>query len=629
MPPPLPIADYGVIGNLRTLALVGTSGSIDWCCFPDVDASSVFAALLDPRRGGHFRVAPVRPYGVSRRYLDATNVLETTFDAEGGRLVVTDFMPLRGSIEPGESHEAPPEIHRLLHAEGGRVEVEVSWAPRFDYARAMPRFHTVPNGVVATATDERIVLAGLPEARPDAAAPEGPIVEARFTLEPGEVRPLVLRWDSADATCARSLSLRALEDTVQSWRAWARKPEATGDRAWAGYWNEHVIRSELTLKLLTYAPTGAIVAAGTTSLPETLGGVRNWDYRYAWIRDAGLAAQALFAMGHRREAEVFIDWAEYHARTHGEERWGLRLMYDVHGAAELPENTLDHLAGYADSQPVRVGNGASDQLQLDVFHELISAAYEITRLGGDLVVDTWPFLAHLATRASEVWPHDDAGIWEMRNDPAPFVYSKAMVWTALDRALRLADEGRIAGDTAKWTAARNRVRAETLARGYNEDLGAFTLIYDGDALDAANLLFPVHEFLPVEDPRVRSTIDRTLERLTANDLVYRYRVDDGLPGEEGAFALCTFWMVDALALSGRLDEAYRIFDGITARVNDLGLLSEQIDPNSGAFLGNFPQAFSHIGLINSALYLAHMEGRETPVAAPMGTKAHRREVGHP
>lgn len=625
-----PIAAYGAIGNLRTVALVGLDGAIDWLCLPEVDAPSVFAALLDARRGGTFRVAPTRPTASTQRYLPFTNVLETTFDTEGGRLVVTDFMPLRGSIDDNEPHEAPPEVHRLLEATGGDVEVVLTWSPRPDYARQVPAIEPTPSGFVAVWDGGRLGLGGLPGEGERTADAHGPLVRATFTLRAGERVALVLRHDAADVPAAPAPTAEALAHTVAAWERWARKESATGDRAWAGYWQEHVLRSELALKLMAFAPTGAIVAAPTTSLPEGIGGVRNWDYRYAWIRDAGLAAQALVAMGHGAEAQAFLDWAERVSCEHG--RRGddgrlrdLRIMYDVRGRTCLPETELDHLEGYRGSRPVRIGNGAATQTQLDIYGELIQAAYEMDRLGYPLAEEEWRFVSTLADDACRVWTEPDSGIWEVRGEPRHFVYSKVMVWVALERAARLAHRGRIDGDTARWRATRHRIHEEVLARGYDPDLDAFTIAYGLPELDAANLLVPIYEFLPPEDPRVQATIDRTLERLTAHDLVYRYRFDDGLPGEEGAFVLCTFWLVDALALSGRLDEAYRIFDGLAGRVNHVGLLAEQIDPHSGAFLGNFPQAFSHIGLINSALYLAHCEGRPTPVPHPIGSAEHRAE----
>lgn len=625
--PYLPIEAYGAIGNLRTVALVGLNGAIDWCCLPEVDSPAVFAALLDHARGGSFRIAPSTTIASSQRYLPLSNVLETTFDTPGGRLVVTDFMPLRGDIAAGGEHEAAPEIHRILRAVGGDVDVEVTFRPRFNFARGETTIQPAAGGIVAVAGDQQMAVGGFDERAAPTAEPGGHAVHVSFRLAAGHRRAFVVRWGDTSVPAILPRSERALHETLAAWHAWTRLEKMDPARSWAGYWNEHVIRSELALKLLTFAPTGAIAAAATTSLPEVIGGVRNWDYRYSWIRDAGLAAQAFNAMGHGAEAAAYVHWAERVSR-----RWGeagdarLHIMYDVRGEHCLPEEELTHLDGYRGSRPVRIGNLAAEQLQLDVYGDLLTAAYEYARMGRDFDDGIWRFLSQVADQAMEVWRKPDDGIWEFRQGPWHFVYSKVMVWAALQRARAMAARGKLRGNTSRWAAVQKAVRQEVLEKGYDPDLNAFTIAYEMKDLDAANLLIPLHEFLPFEDPRVQGTIDRTLERLTANDFVYRYRIDDGLPGEEGAFVLCTFWLAGALALSGRLDEAYRIFDGMASRVNHVGLLAEQIDPYSGQFLGNFPQAFSHIGLINGALYLAHMEGRETPVPEPLGTIEHRQKT---
>jgi GH15 family glucan-1,4-alpha-glucosidase len=617
-----PIADHGAIGNTRTVALVAGDGGIDWWCPPDFDSPSVFAALLDDRRGGIFRVRAVGRGRREQAYVRHTNVLETRHQGERGRLTITDFMPVAGDLAPGPT-AAPAEIVRVLRADGV-VTVELEWAPRFDYGRGDPALLPSAHGFVARSGEAIAVLAGAPPGARIVAGADGPVVRARFELREGAPVALATRWGTADDGIGLDAAFAALERTCAAWRGWVHAAGATGDRAWAGPWAEAVLRSELALKLLTFAPTGAIVAAPTTSLPEDLGGVRNWDYRLTWIRDAALAAQALHALGHAREAEAFIGWSEAVARDKGAADWGLRIAYGLRGETDLREEELGHLAGYARSAPVRVGNAAVDQLQLDVYGELISAAYELLRLGGVLPADVLRFLPSVAEQALVRWREPDYGIWEVRNGPYHFVYSKAMVWMALDRAIRLGEAGHLEGDAAAWRAAGDEIAEEVLRRGYDPARGAFTQRYGGGPLCASTLLLPLTELVSFDDPRVQSTIDRVLEHLTVRDLVYRYRVDDGLPGEEGAMGLCTFWLVDALALSGRLDEAYRVFDGMAARASATGLYAEQIDPLTGDFLGNFPQAFTHLGLINSALYLAYMEGRPTPVPDPIGSAAHRR-----
>jgi GH15 family glucan-1,4-alpha-glucosidase len=391
-----------------------------------------------------------------------------------------------------------------------------------------------------------------------------------------------------------------------------------------------VDRSGLALKLLTYPRTGAIAAAATTSLPEDIGGVRNWDYRYTWIRDASFTGQAFVALGHRKEAIDFLKWAEDVTRRDHEEGGKLHLMYTLDGKSEIPERELDHLEGYRESRPVRIGNGAAGQFQLDIYGELLDAAWEMARLGVEIDEELWRFLTSVADQACAQWNRPDYGIWEIRTQPRHFVYSKLMVYVALDRALRLADRFGLPADRERWTTTRDAVRKTILERGYNEERGAFVQAFGTTALDAANLLIPLMGFLPADDPRVQSTIDLYLEELTENGLVYRYRTDDeeaddGLEGHEGAFGLTTFWMVDALALSGRLDEACEMFEGLARRANHVGLYSEEFDPRSGAFLGNFPQAFTHIGFINSAIYIAHAEGKDIPSPAPLGTREERAE----
>jgi GH15 family glucan-1,4-alpha-glucosidase len=625
----LPIEHYGAIGNLRTVALVGLDGSIDWCCLPELDRPSIFGAILDSKRGGRFRLAPAGRWGSEQRYLEATNVLETLFEAEGGRLSVTDFMPLHGSILGAGDPLTAPEIHRIVQCEQGEVEVEVEWSPRFDYARAIPRIKPVTGGFAAEANGEYLTLGGLPANVVEITRGDGgPALRARSRLVAGERLALVTRYGSQDARTDLDETLSALETTVHAWREWAHHCERPGECAFAGAWHPQVIRSGLALKLLTHPDTGAIAAAATASLPEEIGGVRNWDYRFTWIRDAAFTAQALFAIGHRAEALDFLNWAHRVCMVQGDGPAGLQIMYGLHGETELPEFELEHLEGYRGSRPVRIGNGAAKQRQLDIYGELLGSAYELVRMGRALDPPLMAFLSRVADQACEVWREPDYGIWEVRGGPQHFVYSKVMVWVALDRAVRMAERWGLPGRVGMWRRNRDAVRQTILAEGYDRKVGAFVQSFGSRALDASNLLIPIVEFLPFDDPRVQGTIDRTLEHLTENGLVYRYLADDGLPGGEGAFGLTTFWMVDALALSGRLDEAREMFEGVARRTNHLGLYSEEFDPRTGAFLGNFPQAFSHIGFINSALYLARAEGRTAPTPAPVGSREHGQETGH-
>jgi GH15 family glucan-1,4-alpha-glucosidase len=613
-----PIADCAVIGNLRTTAVLTRDGRVVWWCVPELQHGSVFAALLDHRCGGAFRVSPRGWSSVSRAYAGRTAVLVTTYACPAGDLTVTDFMPIRGSIAGCTEADAPPQIHRLLRCDQGRVEVEVEWAPRFDYARAPAAVARRDGRFVARAGGETLSLAGLDGEIVD--GPDGPSVRGAITLTAGREAVLVTWYGAADRAVGFEQSRAALGETGAAWRGWMDAGNG-GDavRAWTGVRRALVDRSAIVLKMLTHPHTGGIAAAPTTSLPESIGGVRNWDYRYAWIRDASFTVQALLAIGHAQEAKAFVEFAERAAMEWSKGHHEIALMYDLHGGHVPDEEELPHLEGYLHSRPVRIGNGARDQVQHDVYGELIDCAYQLLRRGGALAPEVFPFLARMADRACAVWREPDDGIWEFRAEPRHFTYSKVMVWVALDRAVRLADGYGLTGDVARWRRTRDEVRDDVIAHGYDAEIGSFVIAYGSKELDAANLRIPLLEFLPASDPRVQGTIDRALERLTQHDLVFRYRLDDGLSGHEGAFGLCTFWLCEALALSGRRLEARRVFDGMAARANDVGLYAEEIDPQTGAFLGNFPQAFTHIGLINAALYLAAAEGE--PVRALEGAPA--------
>ncbi len=620
----LPIEDYGAIGNMRTVVLVGRDGSIDWGPLPDLDSPSVFAALLDHERGGRFRVRKRGARKGTQNYIRDTNVLETSFKAGEGRLVVTDCMPLSGDLDGIGNSVAQPAVHRLLYAEGSDVDVEVEWSPRFQYGHGSVQMMATEAGYLAWAGDDSLTLSGV-SAEEGTLEEEGEAVtlHARFTMKAGERRALVTQWGSEPVASGVDGTQDVIDAAVDSWKAWVHKGQATGDRSWAAPHEELIVRSELVLKLLSRGDTGAIAAAATTSLPEEIGGVRNWDYRFSWIRDSALAAQALHALGHGAEGHAFMEWAERMARTHQENDKAIQIVYGRHDDSDLKEEELPNLEGYRRSAPVRIGNGAVDQLQLDVFGELISVVYELVRIGDSVEDDILEFLPKLADEACLQWQEPDSGLWELRNGPFHFVYSKVMVWMGLDRAIALAEAGLIKGDVETWRTNLENIREEVLRQGFDPELGAFRQSYERPVLDASNLLFPLLEFLPFDDPRVLANLDATIDGLTENGLVYRYIADDGIAGGEGSFGLCNFWLCDALAMSGRVEEARERYDNLASRANHLGLLSEEIDPKSGAFLGNFPQAFTHMGLINSALYLAYAEGRESPVPAPIGSQEHR------
>jgi pentatricopeptide repeat protein len=620
-----PIADYGVIGNLHTAALIALDGSIDWCCMPHLDSASVLGALLDTVRGGRFRVSPSGPFEVEQAYVDDTNVLETRFRASEGQATLTDFMPLRGSIVGCDDPDTRPEIHRLIHCDSGTVELEIEWSPRFGYAEQPTKIERTAHGFVARQGDERAALGGFDGVADLTSDPLGSVVRARVRLVSGQTMALVMRYGSTDAGHSLEDTCRRLRETIATWRDWVTI--TSSERWWAGDSKPQVVRSELVLKLLTHPTTGAIAAAATTSLPESIGGVRNWDYRFTWIRDAAFTVQALMAVGHRAEALDFLAFAERAAMSR-DDVWGLRIMYGLRDETQLQERKLTHLSGYRNSRPVRIGNAAARQRQHDIYGELLGSAYQFITAGGMLEPDLLSFLSRVADQASVVWPEPDEGIWEIRREPQHYVYSKVMVWVALDRAIRMAMRSSLRGNVGRWTRERDAVHRNVLEHGYDPELGAFVQAYGSRALDASNLLIPVMEFLPSDDPRVERTVDLTLERLTDRGMVYRYLTDDGLPGSEGAFGLCTYWLVDALALRGRLDEAWELFNGMRGRANHLGLYAEEINPQSGEFLGNYPQAFTHIGLINSVLYLARAEGK-TPRAAtePIGSRTETPPTG--
>jgi GH15 family glucan-1,4-alpha-glucosidase len=602
-----PIAEHALIGNQYTCALVSTDANMVWCCLPELHDPSVFAALLDARRGGCFRVSMVGGSAVSQRYIDLTAALVTRFEAPDGRLAVIDFMPMRGSIEGCEGPDAPAEIHRLIRCERGSAEVAVEWSPRLDYARGTTAIEPRKNGFVARCGSRQLSLGGLSVGEV-VDTDSGPEVLATLQLQEGETLALITRWDTESTASDPVRSERALKDTVEAWRNWMRAANTDEEFAWAGAYEGLLLRSVIVLKMLTHPETGAIAAAPTASLPEDIGGERNWDYRYAWIRDASFTVQALLTLGHAREARDFVEFAERAAMDEARAQREVRIMYDLHGRVAPEEEELDHFEGYKGSRPVRIGNGARLQTQHDVYGELIDSAYELVRRGEKLEPEIYEFLSSLADMACEVRHEPDDGIWEFRADPKHYTYSKLMLWVALDRAVRMAEEHGLEGDVARWRAARDELRKEIEEKGYREEVGAFVMAYDSEDLDAANLRIPLLEFLPCSDPRVQGTINRTLEQLTEDDMVYRYKVDDGLSGDEGTFGLCTFWMIEVLALSGRLDEARHMFERMAQRANHAGLYSEEIAPGSGQFLGNFPQAFTHIGFINGLLYLSAAEG---------------------
>lgn len=605
-----PLEEYGVIGNLETVALVGSDGAVDWSCFPHVESPSVFARLLDRQRGGHFSVQPAASFESTQRYVDDTNVLQTEFRTSSGQVTVTDFMPV-----PAADSVHLSSIFRRISCESGRVELNVEFDPRFDYARTRPTIGTTENGIVATAGDERLVLSSTIPLTASPASASGSV-----TLSTGDTQWLSLGY-GVDVDWRPADPQPVLDRVLRYWRDWVSRATERSDAPVHGEWYDVVVRSTLVLKLLTHRETGAICAAPTTSLPEEVGGVRNWDYRYNWIRDAVFAVQALSEMGHTAEATEYFDLCLDHCRRY--DPAAIVPVYGLHADSVPSEQILDHLEGYRQSVPVRIGNAARHQHQLDVYGELVLGFYETVARGNEVTTADWRFIRALLEYVCEGWDDPDFGIWEVRSEPRHFVYSKVMCWAALDRGIDLVEKTDVDGPVERWRKCRREIREAILERGYDDELDSFVRSFEADdALDATSLLIPAVGFLPADDPKVQGTLAATIERLTTEDgLVYRYDGPDGVPGGEGAFVLCSFWLVDALALSGRIDEATELFRNVVEYASPLGLFAEEVDPVTGEQRGNVPQAFSHIGLINSALTLA--SAADSPREAterPSGTR---------
>ena len=597
----LPIREYAIIGDAHTAALVARDGSIDWCCWPHFDSPAVFCRLLDAQRGGYFRVGPSRSnYSCSRSYHGLTNVLQTTFETETGRARLTDLMPVEPKdSESGEDIGSGYEILRLVEGLEGTVEIEISFRPTFDYARGDTTLSVCAEGAWAEGNSETLALyCPLP-----LAMDQGGTLTAKSTLRAGERVWLSLRYSTNAPTKKEPPHpgdpAARLERTINYWEKWSKTA------TYEGPYSEMVHRSALVLKLLTFEPTGALVAAPTTSLPEEIGGIRNWDYRFTWLRDSALIIYALQLIGYRQEATDFFDWLDRLRLSH---HGDMQIMYTVRGEADLTEYLLEHLAGFRESKPVRVGNSAYQQRQIDVYGEVLDAVHLYHELMHQAVrEDWWDEVGFMADEAAIRWRQPDHGIWEVRGGKRHFLYSKLMCWVALDRAIKLATHSGRQTQTARWARVRSEIKSAILAEGYNSQVGAFTQVLGGNALDASALVIPFTGFLSADDPRMVSTMRAVLEQLTSNGMIYRYLTEDGLAGREGAFAMCTFWLADNLALAGRVDEAREVFERMVSYANDLGLLSEEIDPSTGEMLGNYPQGFTHLSLIRTALHIAKAE----------------------
>lgn len=580
------IEDHALIGDTHTAALVDRQGTISWMCLPRFDSPACFAALLGDEENGQWTLAPVGDITSSTRsYRDETLVLETELRTETGTVRIIDFMPHR---------EGAPTVVRIVEGVSGEVAMRSTLSLRFDYGRTVPRVQTEDTTVTALVGSQYVVVTS-----PTPMAGDNHQSIADFTVSSGQRVPFVMTWHLWGEEVPASVDTdQLLEDTVAWWRAWRDRLEVGGP------WSEPVIRSLITLKALTYEPTGALVAAPTTSLPEHIGGSRNWDYRYTWLRDAAFTLEALIASGCLTEAAAWRDWL---VRAVAGDANQLQIVYGIEGNRWLPETTLDWLKGYEDSVPVRIGNGAADQFQLDVYGEVFSAMHEARAVGMAPNADAWALQRAMADYVERHWQDPDEGIWEMRGGRRHFVHSKIMAWVAFDRAAKGVTEHGLPGDAVQYRALADRVHEEVCREGYDEELGTFVQHYGSRNLDASLLLIPAVGFLPADDPRVVRTVDAIAKDLTSDGFVLRYRMEDaegaaldGLPGTEGTFVLCTFWLIDALAMRGERDRALELFERVLATANDVGLLSEEFDVAEQRMLGNFPQAFSHVGLVNSA-----------------------------
>jgi GH15 family glucan-1,4-alpha-glucosidase len=578
-----PIEHHGVIGDLNTVALVRTDATIDWFCPQRFDAPSLFAAILDADRGGAFELRPVGQGFASKQiYLPDTAVLITRFFSPDGVGEVVDCMPIRD-----EGHCA---VIRTVRVVRGEIAFEARCRPAFDYAREPHRVEITDHGARFVGSRSLTALTASIPLRA-----EGDAAVARFVLGPEDRVALVLHPLSGDdAPWTMERAEREIAATSEVWRRWLAKSRYTGR------WREMVDRSAITLKLLTYRPTGAVVAAATTSLPELVGGGRNWDYRYAWLRDSAFTVFAFIRLGFYEEAAHFMDWLE--ARCTESQNPELQIMYGVGGEADLPEEELRHLEGYRGSQPVRIGNGAHSQLQLDVYGELMDAVYLSDRQN-PISYDLWRHLRRTLDWLADNWAQPDEGVWEVRGGRRDFVYSRLMCWVAFERALRIQNFRGLPADTARWRAVRDDIYEDIMTNGWSEERGSFVQYYGGEVLDASNLLMPLVKFVGPKDPRILSTLDAIGRDLVSDSLVYRYDPEqaaaDGLEGREGSFSLCSFWLVECLTRAGRHDEARFVFEKMLSYANHVGLYAEQIG-ESGQALGNFPQAFTHLALISAA-----------------------------
>jgi GH15 family glucan-1,4-alpha-glucosidase len=580
-----PIEDYGLIGNRHAAALVNSVGSIDWLCWPRFDSPSIFAGILDPDRGGNWAIQPTSEFKSHHRYLKDTNVLETVFECSQGKVALLDFMDMSWAEQDVEGGP-PGKLIRIVRGLDGNVEMKSTCRPRPNYARDPPTINLGGN----EASIGQFVITG----------PQGWLKDENdislsqtLVVRPGEQFYFALA-NNLDKSPLASISA-ALQSTMSYWRGWANKCTIQGP------YRDIVVRSALVLQLMTYPPSGAIVAAPTTSLPETIGGEMNWDYRFTWLRDGSYTLLSLVMAGYPDFVERYAKWI-FNTVKPG----NVQILYPIVPEGQTKEETLDHLRGYRDSRPVRIGNEAANQVQLDVYGELMGAAYFAWKSGLFTPPDGGKRMRDVLDWICDNWQQPDAGIWEVRGGNRNFVYGKAMLWLALDRGVQMFEAMNLEGDTKRWGETKDIIREEIMTKGWSTKLNAFKQSYEDEYLDAVNLMLPIMGFIDGKDPRMLSTIDATLKDLVVNGLCYRY-IDApvGVAGKEATFTLCTFWLVSAMILAGRVEEARKIYDNLLAKATPLGLFAEELDPETGEHIGNFPQAFSHLGVIHAAVNFAY------------------------
>ena len=581
-----PIESYALLGDMQTAALVSQTGSIDWLCVPRFDSPACFAALLGDEDNGFWRLAPTGAERCTRRAYDGdTLVLHTDWETTEGAVRVIDFMPLRGQA---------PDVVRVVEGLTGKVEMSCAIRIRFDYGALMPWVRRRDDGFSATAGPDSVYLR-----TPVPLEGHDYTHTATFTVSEGERVPFVLTWQASNLPAPDHVDPeRALEQALDYWHKWSSQCRYDGE------WSEAVIRSIITLKALIYEPTGGVVAAATTSLPEALGGDRNWDYRYCWLRDASMMLQGMVYDGHFDEARA---WREWLLRAIGGDPKKLRIMYGLSGERRLAEQEVDHLSGYAGSRPVRIGNAASEQRQLDVYGEILDALHLDRASGLSAEDDAWAMQLGVLDYLESIWAEPDSGLWEMRGDPQHYVHSKVMAWAGFDRAVRAVENFGVDGPVDRWREVRDKIHAQVCDEGFDEKRNTFTQYYGSKALDAATLLLPQVGFLPGDDPRIIGTIDAVQKDLLVDGFLRRYDNDDakdGFESEEASFVVCTIWLADTLHLAGREDEAREVFERVLSIRNDVGLLAEEYDPRKKRQLGNVPQAYSHVGLVNTARALS-------------------------